>query len=205
MANPSIDQWKCNNTVRLRGDVTQLQAIAMATPADISKRLGLAPERLVRGYWICLLKINRIDEDLAKDFIYAGTTMRSGGRMGLPAMSKTKDQERLHSDRLLQRAYGKEGYRNAQLADFQRISERGHNRLVKIVTVVRHIDTMLPAIQYPSGGAHLQWTLINPRKFICGAFVDGAGLATTKAFLASIAPDAPQENFFKLERYLEQL
>ncbi|WDF73060.1 hypothetical protein [Novosphingobium sp. KACC 22771] len=73
--------------------------------------------------------------------------------------------------------YGKDGYRHGQAADLNRIAPRGHHRLVKVFTIVRHIDGMEPAAQCPVGGAHLQGTLVKPRDFICGAFVDGACLA----------------------------
>ena len=205
MSNPPAELWKCNDSVMLSGDVTQLQAIAMSSPDQIARNLGIASQRFVRGYWICLLKIYHIGADFVKAFKYAGNTMRSGRRMGTPEISTAKDQARPHVDDLLRKAYGEEGYRNAQIADLQRISEKGHNRLVKIVPLIRHIRSMVPAMQYPVGGAHLQWTLRQERKFICGAFVDGAGLATTKMFTTSIAAGAPRENFFRLERYLEQL
>ncbi|WP_292688687.1 hypothetical protein [Novosphingobium sp.] len=160
-------------------------------PSDRTCPVGVIDEKFVRKF--------------SRSFIYAGTAMRSGGRMGVPAETEKLDKQRPHVHDLLLKAYGDDGYRHAQAADLYRIAPRGHNRLVKVFTIVRHIDGMEPATQYPVGGAHLQWTLIKPRDFICGAFVDGDGLAKTPSFTVSIAPGAPQANFFRLERYLEQL
>ena len=203
-----INDWTYNDIVWLKGDVTQLQAIAMEPPTGVAKQLGLASDRMVRGYWICVLNY---DCDRAtfmrrffRDFIYAGTTLRSGGRMGLPADTPAADRQREHAHDLLMEAYGKTGYDRVKHADLQRITPKGHSRLVKVVPFVRHDKHLAPSTQYPPGGAHLQWTLTNTKAFTCAAKVDGAGLATTKDFAVSIAPGAPRDNHFRLLRFLEQ-
>jgi hypothetical protein len=204
-----ISTWKCNDRVWLRGDVTQLQAIAMATPLELAARLGLAPERMVRGYWICVMDYEPDDEKFmrrfTRDFIYAGTTMRSGARMGVPAATEKKDKLREHSHDVIMKSYGKDGYDRAKLADLQRITSKGHSRLVNVVTFVRHIKHMSPATQYPVGGPHLQWTLTNTKPLTCAALIDGQGIAHFAGQSLPISPGSPQTNFFKLERYLEQL
>lgn len=65
--------------------------------------MGVIDEKFVRKF--------------SRSFIYAGTAMRSGGRMGVPAETEKLDKQRPHVHDLLLKAYGDDGYRHAQAAD----------------------------------------------------------------------------------------
>lgn len=204
-----INDWTEGMVVRLQGDVTQLQAIAMATPEGVARQLGYAPSRMVRGYWICVLQFDDTQDKFvrrfARDFIYAGTTLRSGGRMGLPAETAAEDRRREHVSDVLLRNYGQAGYDNVRHSDLYRITPKGHSRLIKVMPFVRHDPHMPPNVQYPQGGAHLQWTLTNPKPFVCAAKIDGSGMVSIGRDRFSIGPDAPEANHFRLLRHLERV
>lgn len=87
-------------TGRYSGDITKLNAIGgPRPPADIERMLGYRSGRLARGYYLLLLT-QPLGVD---DFDFAGTTLRSGGREGLPAATINADSTRRHvSDRMRQ-------------------------------------------------------------------------------------------------------
>jgi hypothetical protein len=72
------------------GTITTLQWIKPGVERRTEDALGFNANRLAAGYWILFLK-TLPDE---KAFEFDGTTMRSGGREGLPAKSWGIDQSR---------------------------------------------------------------------------------------------------------------
>src|SRR4051812_15492654 len=94
----------------LSGDVTTLNWIAPSKPTTVEAKLGFGHGRLAKGYWIAVLK-ERLDPG---DFEFAGTTMRSGGRFGLPMPTYAADilRPKVHDQIMATR--GAQGYDNLQ-------------------------------------------------------------------------------------------
>lgn len=185
--------------VTLTGDVTKLGANGAKAPQGVEDMLGFGRGRLSRGYYICLLA-----EALTPgDFEMSGTTLRSGGKLGLPRATAEEDDRRSRVSSQIRYEYGDDGYDGLKMAALNRVTATGADRLVKFVPVTRHAPGLSPADQYPMGGGSLQWTLLPPGKlFYVAAFVDALGMAETAAFKASVAPDAAYDNRAKLARYL---
>jgi hypothetical protein len=171
-------------TVYLRGDVTQNRWVGARSASELERSVGYGPGRLAKGWWVLLLKQALSPED----FKFSGITLRSGGRLGLPAATPALDQQRAHvSDQILAQR-GAAGYQDLQQNALRSITPTGETRLVKIIPVTPHSDTMAPEDQYPMGGGGLQWTLIRPCRFLVAMAVDEAGIAR-------IATEPPQSYF----------
>jgi hypothetical protein len=188
---------------RLFGNITTLDTIGAKSPSDLERYLGFQPGRLKEGYAIALLA-----EPLSiTDFEFDGTTLRSGGRLGLPAKTTARDEARVrvHDQILAER--GKAGYQQLQLAALKNVSTRGSSRLAKVVPLTGHDNDKAPDIQYPVGvGADLQWKLLKPGKtFLIAAFVDSSAHAHTTASAYFIGVGAPYDNRHKLMRFLSDV
>ncbi len=184
------------------GDVTTLIWIGARPPRDIEAGLGYGPGRLARGYYILLLK-----QPLSPaDFNFAGTTMRSGGRVGLPEATPRADQARarIHDQVMSERGAG--GYAELQRAALRQIAYTGPRRIAKVLPVIDHDEAMSPKAQYPMGGGGLQWRLVQPCNFLIACFVGPDLLARTRGFSVNLAETHGArlyENRAKLMRYLE--
>ncbi len=161
------------DTIDLDGAVTTLKGSGLFDPSTVERMLGYGTGRLAKGYFIALLK-HRLTED---DFEFGGTTLRSGGRAGLPAASPAEDKlrPRIHDGILSER--GAHGYRMLQKGALTHVSETGEDRLVKILPTIRHTDGLPPNVQYPMGGGALQWKVTKKRPFLIAAHVDEQGQA----------------------------
>ncbi len=184
------------------GDVTTLNWIGARPPRAIEAGLGYGPGRLARGYRILLLKQPISPED----FNFAGTTMRSGGRVGLPKATAGADQARarIHDQIVSERGVG--GYAELQRAALREIAYTGPRRIAKVLPVTDHDDAMSPKMQYPMGGGGLQWRLVQPRNFLIACFVGPNLLAQTPRFSVDLGETHGArlyENRAKLMRYLE--
>jgi hypothetical protein len=192
-------------SLSVTGDISTLNVTGVRPAGDVERNLGFAPGRLSAGYSLLLLKqAPGID-----DFIFGGTTLRSGGKLGLPGKSVAEDDARRSVDAQMREEYGASGYlalKKTVLATSGSVS--GARRLVKIIPVTRHDPTLSSNDQYPMGGGHLQWKLIVAKPFFVAMQVDACGLATTLAIKAQIVRGTPMElyaNRSKLIRYLETL
>jgi hypothetical protein len=184
----------------LTGNVTTLIWIAARSPADVAARLGYRADRLDQGYKIALLK----DLLHPQEFEFEGTTLRSGGRLGLPGGTAQGDalRTRVHQDMIDQ--YGLAQYRAMQQRALASVKLTGPDRIAKVLPATAHDPGMRPDIQYPMGGGGLQWKILPPgKRFVIAARIDAAGTATTPDFSVFIGKDAPYENRAKLMRYLE--
>ena len=74
------------------GDITKNRWVGARSARPLEVNLRFQPGRLAAGWWILLLK-----QTLApSDFRFTGTTLRSGGREGLPAATEAAEQMRPH-------------------------------------------------------------------------------------------------------------
>lgn len=187
------------------GNVTTLNWIGPRPPAAVEANLGYGPGRLANGYWVILLK------HVLKpaDFELEGTTLRSGGKYGLPGQTAAADSARMrvHDDILRRR--GQAGYMEMQEHVLRTTRITGPARIAKVIPVSPHDSAMAPADQYPMGGGGLQWTIKKDRPclFLVAMQVDRDGVATTPSFSASLADGGPFEalyaNRVKVRQYLE--
>jgi hypothetical protein len=192
--------------VRLPGDITTLNAIGGPRPPErIEDSLGFRRGRLARGYSLLLLT-----EPLAvDDFDFAGTTLRSGGREGLPAATPRLDSQRLHISNKMRLEEGEAEYVRKKQALLARVELKGANRLAKIRPVEKLEDGYSPAIEFPMGGGGLQWTIRKdrPKQFLVALFVTRDLQAITPRFRVSLAPDLPFQQLYdnraQVARYLE--
>ena len=190
--------------VQLSGDVTTLNWIGPRPPRNVEINLGFAPGRLAAGYWIALLK----DPLLPDDFAFGGTTLRSGGRLGLPAANAADDalRPRVHDQIVAQ--YGTNGYRQLQQKALAIAAISGPNRIAKLLPVTPHDAQLAPSLQYPMGGGGLQWTIDRAHKknFLIALHVDPNGLADAGSFTVSLADNQPFQQLYdaraRVARYL---
>jgi hypothetical protein len=136
----------------------------------------------------------------ADDFRFSGTTLRSGGRYGLPAADPAADRLRPQVQDVMNREYGSAHVR--QMREKQNFSYQGPDRLVKVVPVTRHSHLLAPSAQYPMGGGGGQWTLIRACSFLVAVYVNDHGIARTPGFSVFLGESAAYEDRARLERYL---
>jgi hypothetical protein len=183
---PTFDLGK---TEELTGNVTTLQWIKPGFESDTEDNLGFHRGRLSRGYKIALL-LRLPDLNNPKDtrFEFDGTTLRSGGRLGLPQTDNTADKARprVHNQILAER--GSQGYRALQEAALKGASLRGYQRIVRVLPSILHREDMAPAEQYPMGGGGLQWNILGPGlPFLIAVEVGSDGIARTPRFSVDLA------------------
>lgn len=158
------------------GTITTLQWIKPGVERRTEDALGFNANRLAAGYWILFLK-TLPDE---KAFEFDGTTMRSGGREGLPAKSWGIDQTRPRVHEKIYEERGSDGYQALQKAALKLMSISGEKRLCKVVPLIPHTESIMPDEQYPMGGGGLQWKLKKPgMSFLAAVRVDTLGRAHT--------------------------
>ncbi|MDP3195447.1 hypothetical protein [Tabrizicola sp.] len=144
--------------VTLSGNVTTLQWIKPGYEAETEAALGFHRGRLAQGYWILVLKqLPRPDQ-----FRFDGTTLNSGGRLGLPAATPAADLQRpkVHDHVLASR--GAAGYADLQARTLRDIKLLGEQRIAKVLPGTDHNRHMAPSAQYPAGGGGLQWSILPP-------------------------------------------
>ena len=145
-------------SVVLSGNVTTLQWIKPGAEAETEAALGFQRGRLAQGYWILVLKqMPRPDQ-----FRFDGTTLNSGGRLGLPAATPAADSMRpkVHDQIIAQR--GDAGYTDLQTRVLRDTQLQGERRIAKVLPGIRHDTAMAPSAQYPAGGGGLQWSIAPP-------------------------------------------
>lgn len=183
----------------LTGDVTQNRWVGARSARTLEQSLGYGAGRLSAGWKVLLLK-QKLE---AADFQLSGITLRSGGREGLPADTVLADKlrKRVHDQVMAER--GPAGYRDLQAWALQHITEKGEDRIVKVVPVTRHSDSMKPSEQYPMGGGGLQWTLTRPCKFLVAMAVDENSIAClANGYSAFLGESASYDVRAKINRYL---
>jgi hypothetical protein len=189
-------------SISISGDISTLNATGVRPPAVVEHNLGFAANRLAAGYALLLLKqVPGID-----DFVFGGTTLRSGGKLGLPGRSAAEDAARIAVDDRMRSEHGAAGYLSLKQAAIGRASVYGAERLVKIMPKTAHDPSLSSYDQYPMGGGFLQWKLTVPKPFFVAMHVDADGMATTPTLALQIVHGKPMdiyENKARLIRYLE--
>lgn len=180
------------------GNVTTLNWVGARPARDVERNLGFGFGRLRNGYWIIVLKQSLGESD----FEFDGTTLRSGGREGLPARSAAFDASRFRIHDRMMSEYGEIQYRAMQRNALSTFQITGSRRIVKVLADTPHDELMSPAVQYPAGGGGLQWRLVRDKSFLVALHVDANGVATTPDFSASIADGAPYEGRHKIHQWL---
>lgn len=190
-------------TKHFAGNISQLNAIVLSDYRRTEENIGYHKGRLDQGFKLLVLK----HLPLPEVFEFQGTTLRSGGRYGLPEETQEADRRRatVHDGILADR--GAAGYRDLQTRTLSLATVTGPKRLVKVMPTIRHDEHMAPRDQYPMGGGFLQWDLKKPGlPFFCAAHfkpggtvvtVDGMFQVNSDNFLA----DYPQRE--KLQKYLQ--
>ncbi|SDE31391.1 hypothetical protein [Rhodospira trueperi] len=181
-----------------RGNVTTLQWIKPGAERMTERSLGYHTGRLAKGYWVLLLK-----QALSPaDFQFFGTTLRSGGRAGLPAATEAEDQARrsVHESILAERGAG--GYAALQMHVLRNIGITGPQRIAKVLPTLQHVDTMAPCDQYPMGGGGLQWNIVRNCSFLVAVQVTEDGKAITPGFTVNLTTGGLDART-KLRRYME--
>jgi hypothetical protein len=194
---------KVGDTSTFTGNVTTLNWIGPRPPADVEKNLGYGAGRLSAGYWLLLL-VQQLTPD---DFEFEGTTLRSGGRLGLPAATQAQDAARLRMHDQILAERGPAGYRALQEFALRSARITGPERIAKVLPETGHDPAMAPSQQYPMGGGGLQWTIkkSRPVRFLVAMHVDRNGLATTPTFTTSLAPGPNvYDHRARAMKYLEQ-
>jgi hypothetical protein len=194
----------------LSGDVTTLNWIGPRPARDIEVNLGFGAGRLAQGYLIAVL----VEPLEVGDFEFGGTTMRSGGRAGLPASNNADDQlrPRVHDNIMGQR--GQAGYDDLQRRTLATVQIRGPQRIAKVLPVTPHDSAMAPNLQYPMGGGGLQWKILrkpnrlNPavegKKFVIALQVDANGMADAGRFTVSLLNSQPFQALYDARRKVSQ-
>ena len=183
-------------SVAMKGMVAELNASGAKPPRVVERSLGYHAGRLADGYFMLLLKQQVRSEDIT----FEGTTLRSGGRTGLPLADSIADGNRQRVKNLIDPSTREA--RRAQLSG-ERTPIRGASRWCKVRPFIQHTDLMSPADQYPMGGGFGQWTLTQPYQFLIAAIVDRDQVAHTPSFSVSIAEDAPYDGRARLRAFLE--
>lgn len=161
------------------GDVTTLQWIKPGYEAETERALGYHSGKLAQGYYVLLLT----RKPQPAEFEFSGTTLRSGGKLGLPAATNAIDalRPRIHTE--MQSSYGAVGYTAMQTNALKTIALKGDQRVCKVLPDLRHNPGMAPNDQYPMGGGGLQWTLKKPGlPFLVAVRVNSNGTADTPGF-----------------------
>ncbi len=182
------------------GNVTTLNWIGAREAALIERNLGYHAGRLAQGYWIVLLKTMLT----VADFEFDGTTLRSGGKLGLPQGNPSAEaaRKRVHDQIIAER--GQAGYQALQQHALGTARISGPNRIAKVIPATGHNPAMGNDLQYPMGGGGLQWKIVPPGKpFLVAMHVDGKGIAHIPGASLDLGPKAPYENRAKVARYLE--
>jgi hypothetical protein len=193
----------------LSGDVTTLNWIGARPGRDIEVNLGFGSGRLAQGYLIAVL----VEPLEVGDFEFGGTTMRSGGRVGLPASSNADDQLRTRVHDIMGQR-GQAGYDDLQRRTLATVQIRGPQRIAKVLPATPHDNAVAPSLQYPMGGGGLQWKILrkpnrlNPavegKKFVIALQVDANGTADTGRFTVSLSDSQPFQALYDARRKVAQ-
>ena len=197
-----MGNWSVGNVVTVGGNVTQLHWIWPGAERETEAAIGYAPGRLAQGYFILVL----VEPLSPTDFEFDGTTLRSGGREGLPAATAAEDAARRRVHDLVTAEYGAAQYREMRRRVLDRIETTGRSRIAKIAPAIRHDDSLAPKDQYPPGGGGLQWKITRARRFLIAAQIQPGGRAKLPGLDLQLGASGWQARYdarARLRRHLE--
>lgn len=197
---PGMTHMTLGALVTRRGDITKNRFVGARCARDVERSLGFGAGRLSSGWAVLVLK----DRLTPADFKFSGTTLRSGGRLGLPGDTPEADGARPHVTEVMKAEYGALHYEKMQQLALASVTEKGQDRIVKVVPVLDHDPDARPSDQYPMGGGGLQWTLTAPKTFLVAMTVSDSEIATIPDFSAFIGPSAPYDARARIARWLDQ-
>lgn len=193
-------------TLDSAGCITRLRDLIGQEPGELEKRIGYHAGRLANGYWIALLKSSL----QPADFVHAGYTHFSGGRIGAPDLQKRPfiDAKRPPVQDQLAQRLGAGGVASMQQKTVGHIPLTGLDRMAKVLPAIPHSSDMdkdaNQPVQYPVGSGIMQLILTVKKPFLIAAEVDRAGKVTgVNGFTSQIAPSVRYEERVKLRQYLE--
>ncbi len=180
-SSATSSELKIPSFIYTGGDVTQLNCLIGVSPGDLEARLGYEAGRLALG-WYLLLLVQRVRAD---EFIWGGTTEFSGGTdpertVGFQGRYDDKEiQYRVHVQDLLRSDFHEQfGGNNAKTekamesfrqSELRSLNDRSsHNRVAKVLPVIRHDREKVWYVQYPDAAAGhgvKQWTLLKKLEF----------------------------------------
>ncbi len=170
----------------LSGDVTTLNWIKSGAETTTEKNLGYRAGRFSEGYVVALL----VQQLTPEDFHLSGTTLRSGGRLGL-ASTISYDDDRLRPlmRETTTKERGRDGYVALQKSALGTVRLSGAERIAKVIPRSGVLPHLPPRDEFPMGGGALQWTIKDnrAREFLIALRVDPDGTATTASFGVSLA------------------
>src|SRR5271166_2098752 len=138
-----------------KGFVTKALYLRSQPSAELERRLGFAPGRLGRGWWLLFLE----DMPTAGDFEFRGYTQMSGGiQMGHLNPGGLNAEQRLRQD-----GYDVSRLKAMRIADTLRIA--GPERLAKVIPNDPDGGPGPVPIPYPPGSGVPQWELVRPMIF----------------------------------------
>lgn len=170
--------------VELGGNVTTLNWLMPGAERRTEENVGYRTGRLDGGYVIALL----IQHLTKEQFTFQGTTLRSGGKMGLPAATQKQDAKRPGVYQGMLNEYGTERVAEMKEDALKTTKIVGAKRIAKVLPFTPVPDDYSPAAEYPMGGGGLQWDINNDRKakFVIALQVDDQGMARTSDFEVSL-------------------
>jgi len=185
--------------VLLDRNITKNSAVGPRSARALAESLGFGTWRFAQGWAIAVL----IEPIERTQFQLHGITLRSGGRLGAPAATPEEDEARAMVHDTILAEHGSEGYERLKSVALASITPKGQDRVVKVLTAIRHVPGASPRSQYPMGGGGAQWFLKKPHRFRIVMTVDGNEIARIPGFSAFIGDSAPYDDRARLARYLE--
>ena len=190
--------------IQASGCVTRLMDLIGREPDELERIIGYHRGRLAQGYFIAVLK----DRVQPGEFVYAGYTHLSGGKIGAPDPKKRPDTRATVHQTLVNQV-GAGGVDRLQQKTLLDIPYVGLERLAKVMPKILHSDAMekdpaLP-LQYPVGAGIKQYILTAKKNFLIAAEVAPGGAFTGRNFSSKIAPNAPYDERQKVRKYLESV
>jgi len=132
-----------------KGFVTKAMYLRSQPGAELERRLGFAPGRLSRGWWLLFLE----DMPTAADFEFRGYTQMPGGiPMGHVNPTGLNAEQRLRQD-----GYDVSRLKAMRIVDTLRIA--GPERLAKVIPIDPPGGPSSMPIPYPPGSGFPQWEL----------------------------------------------
>lgn len=183
----------------LSGDVTTLNALFPGYNARTETNLGYHQGRLDAGYKIALL----VQQLTPEDFSFGGTTLNSGGKLGLPGRTAEADSKRTTMTAHMTSKYGAGGVSAMKSGMAGKVDLSGAKRIAKVLPKTPHSAHLPPSEQYPQGGGFLQWNLGKKCQFLIALSVEADGTVLTPSFTLQLTGQPAYDSVARIRKYLQ--